>query len=102
MTEQEWLAATEPGPMFKHLIPSRRNYRRKFWLYGAACCRRIWPRITNPVSQRAVEAAEDFADGRIDRLQVEAISEAAHQVEGTDEDPVVTAAGHAIDYVSPD
>lgn len=102
MTKEEWLTAADPAPMFKLLHPTRRTYRRKFWLYGAACCRRIWPRITNPVSQRAVQAAEEFAEGRISRLDLEAISEEAHQVEGIDEDPVVTAAAHAVDYVGPD
>jgi hypothetical protein len=37
---------------------------RKFWLFGCACCRRIW-HLLLPVSQKVVELGELYADDRI-------------------------------------
>jgi hypothetical protein len=38
--------------------------KRKFLLFGAAVCRRIWPLLTDSRSQLAVEASEWHADGQ--------------------------------------
>jgi len=66
MTEQEWLACTDPRPMLEHL--SRRKKRgkgleRRLTLFGCACCRRIWPLIPTEPCRRAVDVAERYADG---------------------------------------
>lgn len=63
MTESEWLAATDPSPMLEFLWT--RFGSRKLRLFGAACCRLVWVRLSFRESQQAVEAAERFADDEI-------------------------------------
>jgi hypothetical protein len=63
MTEADWLACEDPEPMLQFLCASQAS-DRKLRLLACACCRRVWHRLTNPHSRRAVEVAERFADGR--------------------------------------
>jgi hypothetical protein len=68
MTEAEWLASTDPEQMLEFLTP--RADERKLRLFVCACCRRIWPLLTEEVSRRAVEVAEQYADGRAGVLEL--------------------------------
>jgi hypothetical protein len=61
MTEQEWLQAADPQPMLEFLWG--RASDRKLRLFGVACCRRVWGRLVEEASRRAVTTAEDYADG---------------------------------------
>jgi hypothetical protein len=61
MTEAEWLACTDPLPMLEFLRGKASD--RKLRLYAVACSRGLWHLMTNPRSQRAVEVAEQYADG---------------------------------------
>jgi hypothetical protein len=63
MTEPVWMDwSGDPGNL---LNPVRdRIGDRKIRLFACACCRRVWPMLTDSSSQKAVTVAELFADGR--------------------------------------
>lgn len=87
MTEAEWLACKEPGRMLQFLqkvgqgsglIATMLAYlrgspttkppivpvgSRKLRLFACACCRQVWPALTDERSRKAVEAAERAAEG---------------------------------------
>jgi hypothetical protein len=60
VTEAEWLAGTDPGPMLAFL--GDKASERKLRLLAVACCRRVWPQLTGPFWREAVERSERFAD----------------------------------------
>jgi hypothetical protein len=63
MTEQEWLACADPDAMLAAVQESNAASERKFRLFAVGCCRRIRPLITPEESWKAVEVAEQYADG---------------------------------------
>jgi hypothetical protein len=60
MTEAEWAACQDPGPMLKVLHEKATDRKRR--LFAVACCRRIWHLLTDQRSRNAVDAAELHAD----------------------------------------
>src|SRR6516165_247226 len=64
MTEQEWLACTDPREMLEALRASGKASDRKLRLFAAARCRLFWPDWNDwwPIRE-AVNAAEQFSDG---------------------------------------
>jgi hypothetical protein len=69
MSETEWLASTDPGPMLN--IAQRANRRRTVRLFACACCRRLWELLPNE-SRVSVEVAERFACGLTPRSELDA------------------------------
>jgi hypothetical protein len=62
MTEAEWMACTNPTPMW-WFVEGKASARR-LRLVACACCRRIW-HLLSERSKQLVEAAEQLADGLI-------------------------------------
>jgi hypothetical protein len=60
MTEAEWLAATDPGPMLVFL--RGKVSERKLRLFSVACCRRAAHLLLPGAYRRALDLAEWFAD----------------------------------------
>jgi hypothetical protein len=81
MTEQEWLACTDPTPMLAFL--GGRVGRRKFRLFACGCVRLVWHLLRDPRSRQAVETAERYADGRASRGQLRAAKAEASRAVGS-------------------
>ncbi len=62
MTESEWVEGTDPMPMVEFLLGKASD--RKLRLFAVACCRRLWPLLTDERSQRALDKAEEVAEGK--------------------------------------
>jgi hypothetical protein len=78
MTEAEWLACDDPGPMLDFL--RGRPSERKLRLFACACCRRVWYLLRDKRSRRAVEVAEGYADGQATTEERAAARRAAAQL----------------------
>lgn len=77
MTEQEWLECTDPFPMLKFLWES--GSHRKLRLFAGACCRRVSQLLEYDQSRRAIDIAEQFAEGLVSEQQLPSIERATHE-----------------------
>jgi hypothetical protein len=64
MTEEQWLAATDPVPMLLFLRDSGKASDRKLRLFACADCRSVWDSLIPLRVRRAVETAEQYAEGQ--------------------------------------
>jgi hypothetical protein len=99
MTEGGWLSegleVLEPWLLTGHVGVAVSG--RKLRLWAAACCRLCWGLLKGPRSRAAVEAAEQFADGRISAAKLAAAGEGAREAVETlsNFDPAVKPFRHA-------
>jgi hypothetical protein len=77
MTEQEWLACTDPTPILEFLRGKASG--RKLRLFACTCCRRIWKFLADE-PRGWVEIAEQYADGMVKQQELnkaEAVAKSA-------------------------
>ena len=75
MTEAEWLASSSPTWLLSFL--RERISNRKGRLFACACCRRASYLLKNEQIRKALDVAEDYADGLIaDRVRQQCQQEA--------------------------
>ena len=91
MTEEEWLACTDPQPMLEYVRGGATD--RKLRLFACGCCREKWG-LLSETSRAAVVIAEKFADGKATRQAMKKIRRA--EWDGW-RFPMLLAACHAAD-----
>jgi hypothetical protein len=80
MTGDEWNDCTNPAAMLTFLRSTGSASDRKLRLFAVACCRRVWPLLTDERARKAVE----FADGLVGEP---ALAAAAFEVRTALSDP---------------
>lgn len=98
MTEAEWDRTDEWRPMWSVLIASAgrdgvRARDRRFRLIACALCRDVWTLLTDEKSRRAVETAEQFADGLSEEARLRSMGSRAWSVWSPGEAVQTDAAG---------
>ena len=79
--EDNWLRGADPSRMKRLKGVQQRFTQRKLRLFVCACSRSLWGVLVDERSRRAVEVAEEYADGRATREQLKAAKEAASKAE---------------------
>jgi hypothetical protein len=82
MTQDEWGSCTEVLPMLTFLRDTGRLTERKARLFGATCCRRLWPLLPDDKTRKAVEVTEQHVEGAASAKDRGRAREAARLVEG--------------------
>ena len=76
MTDEEWLASTDPRPMVEFLADVASD--RKLRLLAVACCNRIWEML--PAARKNQNTAlESYADGMVTRSEYQAAAQVAYE-----------------------
>lgn len=111
MTEAEWKSCTDPEAMLEFLSESGRLSERKQRLFDCACVRRISHLLLDEKGRKALEVAENYADGRAsldDLREAQALALAAADAQTNNNLPgtpnsrrvLAAAAGAAWEYRS--
>jgi hypothetical protein len=85
MTVEEWDSSTDRDAMLFSMRYTASE--AKLRLFACACCRLVWDLLPGPKSRKAVEVAEDFAEGLAERPRLTAAGKAARR----EADPVEDA-----------
>lgn len=85
MTEMEWLTASDPKALLWHVGNQATERSRR--LFECACCRRVWHELADDRSRRAIEVAENHADGLAMDAELEAAALQADKAWPQDDDP---------------
>lgn len=78
MTAKGWLKCADLRLMLHSL--KGKTTERKLRLFACACCRRIWDRITDSCSRKAIQISELYADGNATIKELESAFMAADRV----------------------
>src|SRR5262245_59178966 len=79
MTEEQWLNARAHAQGLVWNLRSMtqvtrtKRGKRKLRLFACGCCRLVWERLRDPRLRKAVEVAEQFADGEAGKDELEAV-----------------------------
>ncbi len=98
MTEAEWLRCSQPRRMLDYL--RGKASKRKMVLFACASCRRVWDKINDARSRRAVETTERFADGWASENELQNAEEEAELACIAGDDPTARAIRAAFAAVS--
>ncbi len=80
MNEQDWFTWWDPFDLLSWCEDEEgRLSQRKLRLFSAACCRMIWPHLTDGLSRQAVEVAEWAADHEACREALQTIRRTAEE-----------------------
>jgi hypothetical protein len=78
MNESDWITCHNPKTMLAFLTGQRKASARKLRFISCACFRRVYHALTDPRARKALEVAEQFADGvASDVEREEALAETA-------------------------
>ena len=77
MTEQEWLACTDPTPMLAFLRGKASD--RKLRLFAVACCWQLGYLLRDKRSKKAIKASERYADGLFALARITTVRDGAGQ-----------------------
>lgn len=100
MDEQEWLSSKDPQAMLAFLRDSGKANERKLRLFACACCRNIWPLVTDQRSRKAVAVAEQYADGAIDFVTLKGACEGPNKPRKLVRDLLLPEAWRVADFVA--
>jgi hypothetical protein len=75
MNKVEWLTSTNSAPMLDFLHGKATGGQMR--CFAVACCRAVWPMLTDRRSRAAVEAAEHYGEGAAAEAELAAAREAA-------------------------
>jgi hypothetical protein len=78
VTENTWIRCADPDKMLEYL--QGKISQRQMWLFGCACCRRIWSKLSD-IGRNLIEATETLADGGMGHRKYRRIWDEAFQAE---------------------
>jgi len=103
MDEAAWDTCTQPDKMLAFLRDSGLASERRCRLFACACVRRVWHLLKDERSRKAVEVAEQYADGDFgaEQQQVAVLAAlVAARSRGRPDDEVGFAAAYTLDDIN--